>query len=897
MNHEPVPLTMRIRNKTALIFAALSVTALLVSSLFTFNFARSELTSSTLKRLEAAASTQASRLQETLAHQREQLLLISSRTQLRRSLDQYLDHRQPSEKEVINKILDDAAAPIEGFLQIDVVDPDGKLVASSSETDSGNERVPLSITEMPNQTEIQRLMLLDEYQRLNQQLVAPLFLDGRIIGSVVVRTDGRKLVEAIGDFAGLGHTGDSYLLRPEPEQGGFQYLTPARFDSEAALRRQTDANNGLDDLSILADGEVVLTQGTDYRGQPVFAAATVIANSDWILVIKVDQREVFAPIGRLRTFWITVFITVLVLVIAVSFYLSRLITQPIVELSRRMDRYGDGDIAIEPVVNAPYQEIDQLTQAFQRMVEGRNNAETTLRKDEQRLRLHREQAPLGMIEWDTDFRVTDWNLAAEKIFGYSREQALGRHASELLLTPEVREHIDEIWDDLLNQRGGHHSINENVTRDGTVLLCEWHNTTLVDDTNTVIAVASLIEDITEQSRRQQEVDHFQAALLTWGTADYLNFEPTLQMGTELTARTLRASIASVWLFDDETGDALCQDLYVLGKDCHLVAEPSRTGDYPNYRAALSANRVLVVSDFRGDPRMQEFADSTRAHPQLVSVLEAPIRRHGEIVGTVACDHHGEPREWSMAEQEFVITVASTLSLALEARETQLAESSLRRSERELRQILESMVDGVITFDAAGRILSFNPAAETMFGYQATELIGSPILELSPESERDRLENYLAPFLKGQSTELAVANAELQGCRKDGEEFSLRLSLSELRVGNEGERRFIISCADTTVQKQQEEQLRSTQKMDALGKLTGGLAHDYNNMLHVILSYAGMLESGLESDPRLPDPASLVVLQESAQKSQCHQGQQGDRGCAQHVGENPDRKNQDGADVV
>lgn len=96
---------MRIRTKTALTLATLSVSVLLAISLFTFNFARNELTSNALRRLETAASTHASRLREILDHDRELTLLISSQTELGRSLDAYLTTNSQAQQATIKKIL------------------------------------------------------------------------------------------------------------------------------------------------------------------------------------------------------------------------------------------------------------------------------------------------------------------------------------------------------------------------------------------------------------------------------------------------------------------------------------------------------------------------------------------------------------------------------------------------------------------------------------------------------------------------------------------------------------------------------------------------------------------------------------------------------------------------
>lgn len=133
----------------------------------------------------------------------------------------------------------------------------------------------------------------------------------------------------------------------------------------------------------------------------------------------------------------------------------------------------------------------------------RKRALAKLQESEQQLKLLFDQTPLGVIRWNRDFKVVDWNPAATRIFGYKREEALGRHGLELIVPPSARSHVEQVWAALLHQKGGARSQNANVTKDGRLIICEWYNTPLVSESGQVIGVASIVDDITERMRTEQ----------------------------------------------------------------------------------------------------------------------------------------------------------------------------------------------------------------------------------------------------------------------------------------------------------------------------------------------------------------------------------------------------------
>jgi PAS domain S-box-containing protein len=135
----------------------------------------------------------------------------------------------------------------------------------------------------------------------------------------------------------------------------------------------------------------------------------------------------------------------------------------------------------------------------------RKQAEEELTQSQQRLSFHLEHTSLAVIEWNVNFEVVEWNPAAQVIFGYSKSEAIGRHAAELIVPENVKEQMNQVWQALLSQQGGTRSTNENVTKDGKVITCDWYNTVLLNDDGKVMGVTSLINDITERERVKAEL--------------------------------------------------------------------------------------------------------------------------------------------------------------------------------------------------------------------------------------------------------------------------------------------------------------------------------------------------------------------------------------------------------
>ena len=142
----------------------------------------------------------------------------------------------------------------------------------------------------------------------------------------------------------------------------------------------------------------------------------------------------------------------------------------------------------------------------------RKRAEEELRLSRQLLALHVQQTPLAVVQFDLEGHVREWNPAAEKIFGYSPEEAIGRHWT-FVVSESVWDQLEGVWEELVSRRGGSRSTNENRTKDGRMINCEWFNTTLVDLEGRAVGVASLVMDVTEREKAEREKGKLQAQLL------------------------------------------------------------------------------------------------------------------------------------------------------------------------------------------------------------------------------------------------------------------------------------------------------------------------------------------------------------------------------------------------
>ncbi len=171
-------------------------------------------------------------------------------------------------------------------------------------------------------------------------------------------------------------------------------------------------------------------------------------------------------------------------------------------------------------------------------------------------------------------------------------------------------------------------------------------------------------------------------------------------------------------------------------------------------------------------------------------------------------------------------------------------------------LLESAAQAIISVDRTGRIVLANRRTEEMFGFTREELIGSLVEALLPNAQREGHTRHRANYFRAPHPRPMGIGFDLMARRKDGTDFAVEVSLSHIQT--DGEVYAIAFVSDISERKKLEQQLMHSQKMEAVGRLAGGVAHDFNNMLTVIAGYERMILDELKPDDPLREYAEEVL---------------------------------------
>ncbi len=448
----------------------------------------------------------------------------------------------------------------------------------------------------------------------------------------------------------------------------------------------------------------------------------------------------------------------------------------------------------------------------------------------------------AIISKDLNGVVTSWNKSAERLFGYTAQEAIGRTIAELVIPEDRQDEEPEILRRLRRGERVDHFETIRRRKDGSLLYVSLTISPVKDPTGRIIGASKIARDITERKRADNAIKalntQLQADLTAMTRMQELStrliqagafselLEEILDAGIEITG----ANMGNIQLLDK---DGALKIVAQRGFDAAFLDffEHVHDGQAACGSALVSGERV-VVEDVAGSPI---FAGT----PALSAMLDAGARavqstplvsRSGKVMGMFST-HYRMPRRPTERDLRLLDVLARQAADLIERKRSEEVRAQLSA-------IVESSGDAIYIYDFEGTVLTWNRAAEELYGYSDREIVGRSVCLIVPPDCREEIGGLIDAALWGRKV---IRNLETKRMRRDGAIFPALLTLSPVRDERGNAVALSVIARDISEQKRTEESLRETQKLESLGLLAGGIAHDFNNLLTGVLGNASFLE--------------------------------------------------------
>jgi two-component system, cell cycle sensor histidine kinase and response regulator CckA len=409
-----------------------------------------------------------------------------------------------------------------------------------------------------------------------------------------------------------------------------------------------------------------------------------------------------------------------------------------------------------------------------------------------------ESSQDAIVGKDLDGRITSWNKGAESMYGYTADEMIGKNIT-LLIPPGSPDEGSRILAELSTGRRLENFETNRIAKDGTMVAVSLTVSPVLDPDGTVIGDSAIARDITARKIAEEA--------LRKATETSIYASPVPIIAADNNGHVTIWNPASEKLFG-------WSEREVLGKPLPIIPEAEAD-------AAAALHQWLVSGE---------------------SVTGAEVHRQKKDGSPVAVSLSATPL-WDARRK-----VRGIIGFFTDITERKRAEEALRAAEEKYRSIFENAPEGIYQCTTEGRYISANPALARMFGFDSPQ-------ELIQTRNDITNQEYVTPqsradFVKELDARGEVRSFEYQAYRRDGSLIWVSASARAVRDAHGQIAYFEGTVQDITERRELEQQLRQMQKIEAVGRLAGGVAHDFNNILMAISSYAELLYARIPKEDTL-----------------------------------------------
>jgi two-component system cell cycle sensor histidine kinase/response regulator CckA len=371
------------------------------------------------------------------------------------------------------------------------------------------------------------------------------------------------------------------------------------------------------------------------------------------------------------------------------------------------------------------------------------------------------------------------------------------------------------------------------------------------DDNSIV----IINDVTAQHSAKEELKLRDSGLSLHHKATQM-FNSSLKLDQvfvtvlEEVRRLMDVMGCSIWLIEEGTEELVCkQAAGTYGET--LVGWRLASGEGLAGWVARHG-KSLIAPETSDDERHYKEVDLLIGR-DMRSILSVPLRVKGNVIGVLQVVD-SQTERFNKKHLALIEPLAGSAAIAIENARLyekaqqeilirQQAEEALRESENKYRTVLEANPDSVIVYDKTGKVTYLNPTFTNVFGWTLEECLGKRMDMFIPEKDRSETHEMIKKLLAGENL-LAIQTHQNT---KSGDVIPVSISSAIFYDSEYQPAGSVVNLRDIREQKKLETQIHQAQKMEAIGTLAGGIAHDYNNLLMAILGNTSLMAFDLRSD--------------------------------------------------